>query len=284
VGEYGYEDIINPAASNGVPDGALAPSEDVNENDALEVYGKANLGDGFNATAQGTNHATNDRPDFRINCLNIARKNRVSGARHGLKLVDGTLGNLPTIMPADTGGFTVASENPVYVQGNYNASTADGFDDPHSNAAVIADAVSLLSRSWRDIRSWKHPFWVGTGSLRDAVSTYYRAAIAAGKNRNWPHPSWTSAEDYGLDGGTHNFLRYLERWGGETLFYRGSLVSLYFAEYGNGIYKCCNTVYTPPTRNYQFDTDFLDPDRLPPGTPRFRDVTNVGFRQVFNPE
>ena len=117
-------------------------------------------------------------------------------------------------------------------------------------------------------------------------------AVAAGKNRNWPNPAWAAAipnEDYGLDGGTHNFLRYLERWrdaGGtrQTFDYLGSLVSLYYSEYANGIYKCCNTVYSPPTRAYAFDTDFLELDKLPPGTPRFRDVVNLGMRQILTPD
>jgi len=61
-------------------------------------------------------------------------------------------------------------------------------------------------------------------------------------------------------------------------------VSLYYSEYANGIYKCCNTVYSPPTRAYAFDTDFLDLDKLPPGTPRFRDVVNLGFRQILTPD
>ena len=36
-----------------------------------------------------------------------------------------------------------------------------------------------------------------------------------------------------------------------------------------------------PTRAYAFDTDFLDLSKLPPGTPKFRDVVNVGFQQVY---
>jgi hypothetical protein len=105
-------------------------------------------------------------------------------------------------------------------------------------------------------------------------------AVAGGKNQSFPYPGFDD-DDFGTDGGTHNFLRYLENWGGETLFYRGSLVSLYAAEYDVGIYKCCSTVYSPPTRNYAFDVEFLDPSRLPPGTPLFRDVVNLGYREIF---
>jgi hypothetical protein len=40
-------------------------------------------------------------------------------------------------------------------------------------------------------------------------------------------------------------------------------------------------VYSPPTRAYAFDTDFLIPSQLPPGTPRFRDINNLSFRQTI---
>ena len=101
-------------------------------------------------------------------------------------------------------------------------------------------------------------------------------------------PAWAAAipdGNYGNDGGTHNFLRYLERWSGQTFNYRGSLVSLYYSTYATGTFKYDeNTVYRAPTRDYEFDLDFLDLNLLPPGTPRFRDVVNLGFRQVLKPD
>ncbi|MCH7804969.1 MAG: hypothetical protein IH937_12930, partial [Acidobacteria bacterium] len=212
------------------------------------------------------------------NCNTIGRKNRVSGPRHGLKLVNGALGNVPT-KPDGTGGFTVAGENIVYVVGNYNANDA-GFGDPHAATSVVADTVSFLSKVWEDWRSFANPI---SPANRVANTSYYRVAVAGGKNINWPNPAWGD-EDDGLDGGTHNFLRYLEHWGGQTFNYRGSLVSLYYSEYATGLYKCCNTVYSPPTRAYAFDTDFLELAKLPPGTPRFRDVVNLGFRQILTPD
>jgi hypothetical protein len=53
------------------------------------------------------------------------------------------------------------------------------------------------------------------------------------------------------------------------------------SEYGT--YKCCTTVYGPPTRNYAFDVDFLTPALLPPNTPVFRDMNAVGFSQELRP-
>jgi hypothetical protein len=42
-------------------------------------------------------------------------------------------------------------------------------------------------------------------------------------------------------------------------------------------------VYSPPTRSYSFDSLFLNPADLPPGTPRFTDIVNLSYRQDFTP-
>jgi hypothetical protein len=277
VGEYGYEDIINPSDSAGNPNGTLDSGEDVNQNGVLDVYGRANLGDGFLQAAQGSD-TTNDNPKTRVSSVIIARKNRVSGARHGLKLLNGSLGNLPTKSDG-TGGFTVATENSVYIQGNYNANNG-GFGSPHAAAAVIADAVTTLSNNWNDLNSFTNPT---STAGRTATQTWHRLAIAAGKNRSFPHPSWDASTDVGTDGGTHNFMRYLESWSGVNHNYLGSLVSLFYAQYNLGIYVPGVGAYSPPVRNYSFDTDFLDPSKIPPGTPRFQDLVNLGYQQLFTP-
>jgi hypothetical protein len=107
-------------------------------------------------------------------------------------------------------------------------------------------------------------------------------AIAAGKNMNFPKPLVGGVpNDFGTDGGLHNFLRMLEQ--GSAVNYRGSLVSLYYSEYATGVYKCCTLVYGAPTRNFSFDSDFLNPANLPPGTPELQDVVNLSYWQSFTP-
>jgi hypothetical protein len=314
TGDSGLEDVINSASAGGTPDGRLEPTsagrtafspEDVNQNGVLDSFGAANLGLGFYGTQGNANQNLNaviiaaspDDPygtgvNKRLaSCSVTARKNWVSGVRHVLKLVDGSLGNVPLrtdAAAANTGGFTVASENPVYVQGDYNSNSTDaiwtgGADTAgHAASAVIADSVTLLSNSWKDAASLGLG---GTGTVtnpsnRIATNTYYRIAIAGGSNMVFPKPSW-GGQDMGTDGGMHNFLRYLENWGNKTLNYKGSLVTLYYSTYNTGVFKCCATVYSPPTRNYSFDSDFALPVGLPPGTPLFRDVDSLGYRQLF---
>jgi hypothetical protein len=277
-GDPGLEEVLNQAGgANSIgagPNNILEPGEDVNENGQLDVYGFPNLDDSM----QGI---TND-PFFRVDWEKRGRKNRVTGARHALRLQNGSLGNLP--MP----GFTVASENPVYVLGDYNA-TLTAYGDPHSSAAVIADSVTILSNDWKDYDATRQMF-VAPFYRRPTSNARYRMAVAAGKSQGFQWPSWAGAAvnayQYGLDGGAYNFLRYLEDWGGPTggrsIIYRGSLVSLFYSTYHVGMYKCCRAIYLQPAnRDYDFDTDFLDPARLPPGTPRFRDVNFLGANQDF---
>ena len=76
-------------------------------------------------------------------------------------------------LPAN--GLTVVSENPVYVQGNYNA-TNDPVANPnedHVPAAIIADAVTILSNNWTDAGSFRIP---NDATNRPATTTGYRFA------------------------------------------------------------------------------------------------------------
>jgi len=342
LGAYGFEDVVNYAAGAPfAPNGTLEPvnyngvsPEDTEQwNDGtVTTYGVVTVGDAFGSQTTTDTDVTNPHNPFlhRIQTFTVGRANRVTGARHALKLVDGSLGNLPTMPPGNAsnncaqtaasptgcGGFTVGSENPVYIQGNYNSNcyTAGGSDctpgnanidqtwnagpEPiHAAAAVIADAVTVLSNNWQDAGvsgglysgSLQNPTNPGGQSSpavtpnRIAVTTYYRAAIAAGKNIAFTNTAQNPEFAFGMDGGIHNFLRFLEDWGGQasqqSLNYKGSLVSLYYATYATGTFKCCNLVYNPPNRNYVFDPLFAQPQNLPPGTPMFRNVDNLSYRQ-----
>jgi len=283
-GEYGFEDVINSASPTGTPDGVREASEDVDQNGTVERWGAADVGNGQRV-------GTVNNPYVNVNCSARGRQNIVTGARHALKLVDGGLGNLPVRPDTGLGGFTVASENPVYIQGNYNSDSTDPFwnnpppaapaDINHSAAAVIADAVTVLSNNWSDTNSMLNP--LNLAGRAPNTPTYYRLAIAGGKNINFPQPAGTG-QDFGTDGGVHNFLRYIEYWNNSGgLYYRGSLVSLYYSQYATGTFKCCTLVYGPPPRYYYFDTAFLDPAKLPPGTPMLQDVVNLTYWQDFKP-
>jgi len=269
TGEYGFEDFVNSGSVNGTPDGVMETAEDVNGNGSLDTYGQTPLNPVL-TPLDGT-----ARPWTAV-AANIARVNRPLFFRRALKLINGQSINLGSTDGIPL-GLTVASENAVYVQGNYNSTGS--FTGAHAACAIVADAVTLLSNSWTDLKSFTAPFNVGA---RNATTTWYRMAIVAGKGKPFPQPASTP-QDFGTDGGIHNFIRLLENWSGQTLNYRGSIVSLFFNRQAVGVYKCCTNVYSPPTRGYNFDTEFLEPSLLPPRTPMFRDINITGFTRLINP-
>jgi hypothetical protein len=294
TGEYGFNDFVNSNDPvNGCPDGIdEKPGEDLDENGVLYTYG-------MTPSPRVTNGMFNDAlakalspslcagvggvwPGSYLTNAQDARMNPPLLFRRALKVVNGS--NLKQYLSAvpcpgtTVCGLTITSENPVYVQGDYNANSGGlGFTDPHVGSAVIADAVTLLSNKYNDLNSFSFPYNLGQ---RTAATTWYRVAILAGKGPGFPWIPGT-ASDFGSDGGMHNFLRYIENWGGQTLFYRGSIVSMFYNRQAVGTFKCCTTVYSPPTRGYNFDTDFLDPSLLPPRTPMFRDINTTGFAQIL---
>ena len=236
-----------------------------------------------NPVCPAVNSPTSIWPFDMVVYPNEARENPNFFFRRALKLVDGA--NMAGVMNNCPGGvicgLTVAAEGPVYIQGDYNcvACTANTFSAAHIAASVLGDSVTLLSNNWNDVNSFIAPYNL---NLRNGVTTYYRTALMAGKGVSFPQPAGT-AQDFGTDGGVHNFLRYIENWGGQTLNYRGSLISMYYNRQGTGTFKCCTTVYSPPTRGYNFDVEFLQPNLLPPRTPLFRDVNTTGFTQLLLP-
>ncbi len=277
TGEYGWEDVINPTSAAGSPNDTLDPGEDVNANAVLDTYGKFPNYNGVANTVPPGSQApltAAARPDTLLSQAE-AQNNRAVLFRRGLKLVNGSLGNI--VLP----GLTIVAENTVYVEGDYNANQANQFGSPHAATAIIADAVTLLSNSWNDDESYTAPYSPGTRA-RPAQS-YYRFAVIAGKNASFARPTgWASATDFGTDGGAHNFLRMLEG-NGQTVNYRGAIATFYYSRQAVGVYKCCTTVYDAPSRVFNFDTDFLDPAKLPPMTPVFRDLNTTTFSQELRP-
>lgn len=276
-GEYDMEDIY------GNNDGIYQPGENANHN---KDAGGIPILDVDTTWQECPRYSENDPPD-------LAAVVDHKYYRRAVRLTNGTIlpGILDLVTPGNTLGFTVASENGVYIDGNYNATNVTSYDDPttpdhyvpfntsvHIPASVVGDAVTILSNAWTDAESFRYPFALGS---RKASETTVRMAILSGDTIS----SFNAAPNQGggdlrLNGGVHNFKRYLEDWGSINFNYAGSLINLYNSRNNNGAFKCCNHVYSPPNRNWIFDSSFLDPTRLPPGTPAFQFVQVTGFQRV----
>ncbi len=221
--------------------------------------------------------------------------------RRGVRLINGEKlpGKYDYGTPGNTKGFTLASENGVYTWKNYNVSnvvvasgtdsttsdkyrprgqtdTLTGIDSEfHIPAAIIGDAVTVLSNNWDDAKGFVYP---NNLAQRVATDTQVRFAMIAGD------PITGRSENIGLDGkqngGLINFKRYLERWSAKRLNYSGSLINLYNAHNSNGRHKPNKATYNPPDRDWTFEESFKDPYRLPPGTPFVYFMTFTGFERI----
>jgi hypothetical protein len=79
-------------------------------------------------------------------------------------------------------------------------------------------------------------------------------------------------------GGYENLPRFLETWSGKTFTWKGSSVCLWQARQATGTWG--GGYYDPPTRSWVFDQDFLDPTRLPPGTPLISIVQKTSWLEL----
>jgi hypothetical protein len=192
-----------------------------------------------------------------------------STVKRGIRLKNGA--KIPS------GGLTVASDNPVYIQGDYNtgrvtnssgsvitetpANTSNnGTGSPvvagyiKQPCAVLGDAVMILSNAWTDANS------TSDVSNRNAKPTTVNTAIVSGIV---PSGLVTSGPN-SYSGGAENFPRFMETWGtGNTFTYNGSMVELFQSKQNVGKWGSSN-VYGPPRRQWAFDTLFYTSP--PPGT------------------
>jgi hypothetical protein len=179
----------------------------------------------------------------------IYASNDQGGFFHALRLKNGS----------DIGGaVSVFSENPIYVQGDFNSINK-------APTALVADAVTFLSNSWVDSTS--------TMSLNDRVAseTICNASIITG-NTN------TTSTYY--NGGLESLPRFLEKWDGVTFHLAGSMVNLWNSQQAIGNWSY-GTYYTDPVRDWKYDTDLDDPNNLPPGTPTARVFLRLGWQQQY---
>ena len=206
-----------------------------------------------------TTTTTNFTP---IGVIYIANTTNSSSNRVGIELINGAA--------APASGLTIVSENPIYVQGDYNTGQTSSSKTPANTAnngtgnnvvsgyseascAILADAINVLSNSWTNSES------TNSEGSRVASPTTVNAAFVTGIVPTGSGGSGVNS----YSGGAENFPRFLENWGSQTFTYYGSMVELYKSEQSTG-YWGSNNVYNPPNRNWHFDTLFLTSP--PPGT------------------
>ncbi len=191
-----------------------------------------------------------------------------SSTHRGVRLINGAA--LPTC------GMSVASPNPVYIQGDYNTtdpshstttqppsdvstaySTSGVTPSPVVSGAtrvaslVAGDAVNVLSNAWTDSGGFLAH---SQGYAATGTPTTINTAIVAG---NVP----TTSSSY--SGGIENFPRFHEDWSGKNFTIYGSFGLLYDSAQAKGAWASAS--YSPPNRQWYFDSTLAD--KNPPGFP-----------------
>jgi hypothetical protein len=139
--------------------------------------------------------------------------------------------------------LTVVTQDPVYVQGDYNTVDKKG-------AAVIADAVNLLSKAWTGAKT--------TAGLTAAKETTYNLAFITGNNA-------TVGSQY--NGGLENLPRFHENWSGIKCNLNGSFVNAWSSAHATAPWVYGGNRYTAPDRRFTYDEAFNTVANLPPFTP-----------------
>lgn len=186
-------------------------------------------------------------------------RSQTASTESGVRLKNGQ--SLPPL------GLTVASPNPLYVQGHYNAPSFHlGTTNTSSTkpAALIGDAINVLSTAWNDANS------SSSLSSRTAADTTVNAAFMGGI---------VPSNGTSYSGGVENFPRFLENWNNRTLAYNGSMVVMFYSKIATNVWGT-GDVYSPPIRQWTFDLNFMDATKLPPCTPEVRALIRGQWAQV----
>lgn len=184
-----------------------------------------------------------------------------SGKLTGVRLANGS--ELPK---NNNLGWSVATPNPLYVWNNYNVSkdgitrTATTNTTATVPAALMSDALTILSGNWNDTTSYTDS---DTGPV-SASSITINAALLTGIV---PSTGNTSAT---FSGGVHNLPRLLENWStSRKVWLNTSIINLFNSRKATGrfITPGRGSYYVAPRREFSYDLNFLDPNKQPPGMP-----------------
>jgi hypothetical protein len=166
-----------------------------------------------------------------------------------VRLVNGSL--LP--QSPVTEGFTVATDDPIYVKGDFNTVN-------QTLSMVAGDALYILSNAWQDANSATYSSRVASAT---EVNTVCMHGIVETANKIY-------------SGGVENNFRFLENWSGKDFVFNGSIVIMWASQKALGVWGKSN-VYSPPRRIWAWDTA-LGGVNGPPGAPRVVELEKKGWQ------
>jgi Tfp pilus assembly protein PilX len=149
---------------------------------------------------------------------------------------------------------TFATDNPLYIQGDFNTVNKVG-------VALIADAINVLSNGWTNTKV------CGGGTPYTYAETSVNAAFITGN----------SVTTNTFNGGAINYPRFHEWWVNTAFNYRGAFINLWTSKQASGDWCLGGDCYSAPIRNWGWETNFQNPNFWPPFIPSVYEVERVGF-------
>jgi hypothetical protein len=78
------------------------------------------------------------------------------------------------------------------------------------------------------------------------------------------------------NGGLENVLRFLEKWSGQTVSFRGSIIDIWYSEIADSEWSY-GSYYTAPNRDWGYDEIYRT--AAPPGIPRVFGIEEIAWRR-----
>lgn len=162
-------------------------------------------------------------------------------------------------------GLSVVTDLPMYIEGDFNTVNV-------KPTLVAGDAVTMLSKAWQDSDSQ------GGESVRVPVDTEFRTVVMTGN---------MATTVGGYNGGLENVLRFLERWSGKTVTFRGSIIDLWYSELATGDWHYGTYDgtfrYKAPNRDWGYDDIYRT--QSPPGMTHVFGMEEISWkRSTFTAE
>lgn len=133
-------------------------------------------------------------------------------------------------------GFSIASDDPLYVKGDFNTVNK-------KYALIASDALSVQSNSWNDANSSAAIWYKRNASETTVNGVVFQGIVTTQEVGGAKHYS----------GGVENFLRFMENWGGVNFRFNGSLICLWKSAKAKGWWQYGSPIYTAPNRVWAWD-------------------------------
>lgn len=182
----------------------------------------------------------------------------LAGNMESIRLMQLAPGSSPQVLDETT----VATDNPMYIHGDFNTVNRRG-------VVLISDAHNILSNAFT------------TKACNQNVTTM-AAATATTVNAGLVGGNVPQAVSSGLRaGGAHNYPRMHENWSSGIpdvpLNILGSFINLGPSQVATGTWTYDADRYRAPIRNWGWDINFQNPNFWPPYIPSIYSVERVGY-------